>query len=85
MEQGHVQTDMAGVHTAVPWYNIKEPVQVPDIVYILQTKLKPWIHLIALKHLHDLAMVIVEHPAYPCIGQGPVDTKVLQGPRRNAQ
>lgn len=81
MEQGHVQADMSGVQATVLGNLAKDPVQMGNVIDILQTFLKCGVDLVTLQDFGDFTMIVVEHATNPGIGQCSVDAKVLQGPR----
>lgn len=75
---------MGRVQTIVHGKLTKDPVQVPDIIDILQD-LDSILDLVPFQDFHNLMVLIIQYPAYLGIWQCPIDSKVLEGPWGNAQ
>lgn len=79
LEQPDIKADMGRVQTAVLGKLGQHGVQVFDIIDLFH--LQVVMDLVAFQYLHDLMVLVIKDTPYLGKGKGPVDAKVLEGPR----
>lgn len=78
LEQGHVKADVGRVQTAVPGKPAKYPIEMFDVIDVLQN-LNPFMDLVLFQDLHDLMVFIIQHTTDLGKWQGPVRSSNFEG------